>query len=172
MDDKRGYRWSCAGIGREGPSPRVRIAASKGASFEACEDAKRGKLWLKEPVGDVQPANGSTQRRKIDRAGRLFGLAPNLSSAPASAIRRVLDLPGVTHEKARRDYGAAVGLRERGEAIVSLLAQLPKDNELWPRLLQAGFVSGLWGQPWLLEPRSNRRLSPSSKISLSSQHPP
>jgi hypothetical protein len=123
-------------------------------------------------VGEIQPANRSTQRRKIDRAGRLLGLAPNLSSAQAATIRGVLDLPGVTHEKARRGYGAAGGLRERGEAILSLLAQLPKDDALWPRLLQTGFVSGLWGQPWLWEPRSNRRLSPHSKISWASQHPP
>lgn len=123
-------------------------------------------------MGEIQPANFSTQRRRLDRAGRLLGLAADLSTAQVATIRGILDVPGVTHEKARHDYGAARGLCERGEAIVSLLAQLPKNDELWPRLVQAGFVSGLWGQPWLWDPRSNRRLSPHSKISWASQHPP
>lgn len=146
--------------------------ASKGASFEACEEAKRGRLWQQEPVGEVQPANRSTQRRKLDRAGRLLGLAATLCSAQAETIRGVLALPGVTHEKARRAYGAAGGLRARAEAIVSILRQLPHNDELWARLLQAGYASAVWGQPWLWEPRSNRRLSPHRKISWASQHPP
>jgi hypothetical protein len=170
MADRHGYRWIWAAVGRG--SLRSRTAASKGASFAACEDAKSKRLWLKEPLGEVQPGNSSTQRRKIERAGCLLGLSVKLSSAQAERIRETLDLPGLKHEKARREYGTARGLHERGEAIVSVLGQLRRDDELWARLLQAGLVSGLWGQPWLWEPRLNHRLSPRSKISWASQHPP
>jgi hypothetical protein len=135
-------------------------------------DAKEGKLWLKDPLGEVQPGTESTQRRKIERAGLVLGLSAKVSSTQAEGIRGILDFSGLEHEKARRDYGMARGRRQRGEAVESILRQLQMTDGFWARLLEAGYVSGLWGQPWVWEARTNRRLSAHSAIGLLSRPPP
>jgi len=142
-------------------------------SFEAAVDASTGRLWLKEPLGECQPANYSTQHRRVERAGGVLGLAARVSEPEAEQIRELLGIDGVEHDQARRMYIAAHGLHQRGEAVQSVLQRLPVDDDgLWVRLLGAGFVAGLWGTPWLWQPQLNRRLSPLSRIVRAGQHPP
>lgn len=139
-------------------------------SFEAAVDASNGRLWLKEPLGERQPANYATQRRRVERAGGVLGLAARVSEP--EQICDLLGVDGVEHDQARRMYIASHGLRQRGEAVRSVLGQLPLDDDLWVRLLGAGFVAGVWGTPWFWQPQLNRRFSPLSRIVRASQHPP
>ena len=135
-------------------------------------DASQGRLWLKEPVGERQPANYATQRRRIERAGRILGLAARVCEPEAEQIRELLGVEGVEHDQARRMYIAAHGLRQRGEAVESVLRRLEVNDGLWVRLLGAGFVAGVWATAWFWQPQLNRRLSPLSRIVRASQHPP
>ncbi len=135
-------------------------------------DASQGRLWLKEPVGERQPANYATQRRRIERAGRILGLAARVCEPEAEQIRELLGVEGVEHDQARRMNIAAHGLRQRGEAVESVLRRLEVNDGLWVRLLGAGFVAGVWATAWFWQPQLNRRLSPLSRIVRASQHPP
>ena len=135
-------------------------------------EASQGTIWLKEPLGECQPANYTTQRRRVERSGRVLGLAPGVCEPEAEQIRELLGVEGVEHDQARRMYIAAPGLRQRGEAVESVLGRLAVNDELWVRLLGAGFLAGLWATPWLWQPQLNRRLSPLSRIVRASQHPP
>ena len=135
-------------------------------------EASRGQLWLKEPLGECQPATYSTQRRRVERAGRVLGLASGVCEPEAEQIRELLGVDGVEHDQARRVNIAAHGLRQRGEAVQSVLRRLPVDDDLWVRLLGAGFVAGVWATSWLWQPQLNRRLSPLSRIVRAGRHPP
>ncbi len=135
-------------------------------------DASQGKLWLKEPLGERQPANYVTQRRRVERAGRVLGLAAGVCEPEAEQIRELLGVDGVEHDQARRMYIAAPGLRQCGEAVESVLRRLAVNDELWVRLLGAGFVAGVWATPWFWQPQLNRRQSPLSRVVRASQHPP
>ena len=141
-------------------------------SFEAAVEASNGRLWLKEPLGECQPANYTTQRRRVERAGRVLGLAAGVCASEAEQISELLGVDGVEHDQARRRYIAADGLRQRGEAVHSVVRRLAVNDGLWVRLLGAGFVAGVWATPWLWQPQANRRLSPLSRIVRASQHPP
>lgn len=141
-------------------------------SFEAAVDASNKRLWLKEPLGECQPANYTTQRQRVERAGGVLGLAARVSEPEAEQIRELLGIDGVEHDQARRMYIAARGLHQRGEAVHSVLQRLPVNEGLWVRLLGAGFVGGVWATPWLWQPRLNRRLSPLSRIVRAGRHPP
>ncbi len=135
-------------------------------------DASKGRLWLKEPLGERQPANYVTQRRRVERAGRVLGLAAGVREPAAEQIRELLGVDGVEHDQARRMYISAPGLRQRGEAVQSVLSRLAVNDELWVRLLGAGFVAGVWATPWIWQPQLNRRQSPLSHVVRASQHPP
>jgi len=67
----------------------------------------------------------------------------------------LLDLEGLEHAAARRQYLAAGGPRQRGEAVVSVLVAL--DPGRYERLLAAGHRARLWGRPWWIEPATGRR---------------
>jgi hypothetical protein len=70
-------------------------------------------------------------------------------------VAELLDLDGLEHGRARALYRGARGPRERGEAVVSVLVALaPERSE---RLLATGHRSGLWGQPWRIDPVTGRR---------------
>ena len=141
-------------------------------SFEAAVDASKGTLWLKEPLGECQPANYTTQRRRVERAGCVLGLAARIGESKAEQICELLGVDGVEHDRARRMYIAAPGLRQRGEAVHSVVRRLAVNDGLWVRLLGAGFVAGVWATPWIWQPQLNRRLSPLSRIVRAGQHPP
>ncbi len=101
-----------------------------------------------------------------------FGIGRQDFGAGGGADPRALGIDGVEHDQARRMYIAAHGLHQRGEAVLSVLQRLPMNDELWVRLLGAGFVAGVWSTPWLWQPQLNRRLSPLSRIVRAGRHPP
>jgi hypothetical protein len=178
-------RWRCAGVrSTRGPSrsirratPRMRGSGSRrsprgarwwgrslrrscggGVFYEAALDAARDREWAR----DLLPGEGSgplyaTQQRHLRRSAELLGLAG--SQRLAGEVAELLDLDGLEHSRARALYRSASGLRQRGEAVVSvLLALAPARSE---HLVAAGHRVGLWGRPWRIDPRTGRRRPPS-----------
>lgn len=119
--------------------------------------AAEGKLWLREAVhgDDVEPRY-ATQKRWTARAGQLLGLVGD--EASAAGVRGALDLAGLDHEEARRDFAVAATLSERGTVIMSMLDRLVVNEALWGRLLLAGLLSGAWAQPFLWDATISRRV--------------
>lgn len=108
------------------------------------------------------PGEGSgplyaTQQRHLALSGALLGLAGG--ERLAGEVAELLDLDGLEHGRARVLYRNASGLRQRGEAVVSVLVAL--DPGRYERLLAAGHRALLWGRPWWIDPATGRRRPPS-----------
>ncbi len=101
-----------------------------------------------------------TQRRWIERCGLWLGLAAVQSQRLAQAVARSLGLAGLDHTEARQQFARAGGLQGRGRVVVTALEALALDATLWSRLLAAGYLSGLWGRPYLWEPATGQRILP------------
>jgi hypothetical protein len=115
-------------------------------------------------MGEVTPGNRRSQRQWMARSACLLGMIDALNPSQAEAIAEELELAGLKHREARQQFIRAATLRQRGQAIVSVLALWPSDDHRFERLLAAGMRSGCWSQAWLVHPRINRRLSPMSRV--------
>lgn len=130
--------------------------------------ASQGDLWLREAVqGDEVEPRYATQRRWTEQAGLLLGLVAD--ATVASGVREALDVEGLDHERARRISLRASTMAERGTAVVSVLDRLVMNEALWGRLLHAGYLSGVWAQPFLWDPRISRRVFPRPGTAVSSR---
>jgi hypothetical protein len=99
------------------------------------------------------PGLAATQRRHLGLSGDLLGLGGERRQA--ERIRDVLDLRGLEHQQAREQWHAVSTRRERGPIVVGVLRSL--DPSRADRLLAAGFLAGLWGRPWRIDPETGRR---------------
>jgi hypothetical protein len=118
--------------------------------FEASAAAS-GPRWHRE-LGRAD----AVQRRQTAKAGSILGLSPDIDRTVAERICGALSLPGLDHDKARRDYAAARGHLDRARAIVPLLQLLVVDGSFCARILRAGFLAGVWGRPLVLEVHTKR----------------
>jgi len=150
------------------------LLAGKGAGFEAALDAASGRLWPREPIGEnPHPGNYASQRRWIERDGRLLGLSSAVPRRVSEAIGEVLGVPGLQYRVARQYFMQAVNCRDRGRAVVSVLAELDLDDDgLFARFLAAGCRSGSWNRAWLFDVSRNRRISPFSAAHWAIRPPP
>lgn len=136
-------------------------------------DAASGERWLHEPVlGDPVAPRYATQRRWLERAGRILGLSASVEERLSERIAEELDLMGLEHQGARQRFVGARRLQERGAAVVSVLSQVGLAPGLWQRLLAAGYLGGAWARPWLWSPQVGRRLSPWSRVARAVRGPP
>ncbi len=141
--------------------------------FVAALDAAAGERWLHEPVlGDPVAPRYATQRRWLERAGRILGLSRAVETRQSERIAEELDLTGLEHQSARRCFLAARSLQQRGAAVASELSQLALSPGLWLRLLASGFLGGAWAYPWLFSPQVGRRLSLFSSAGRAARGPP
>jgi hypothetical protein len=126
-----------------------------------------------EPVvGDGEGPRYQTQRRWLERGGRLLGLSGAVEERTAEQIAAELDLGALEHRSARDRFLAGRSLQQRGAAVVALLGEVALDGALWPRLLAAGYLGGAWARPWLGSPQVGRRLSPLSRVGRTVRGPP
>jgi hypothetical protein len=127
--------------------------------FEAAAQAAEGEVGVRDAGFDEGPSKPrhSTQRRRVHVAARLLGLATG-DERRADSVAQALDLPGLDHRQARGRFAVAATLRERGLVILSVLERMPLSGGLERRLLCAGFLVGLWGQPALWNARTSRRV--------------
>ena len=143
------------------------------AGFEAAVDGAEGLLWLREGMGEkAQPGGYGTQRRWIERSARVLGLSEAIKPPVVEEIVEQLGVSGLEHREARDRYGRALGLVERGKAMVSVLNLIHFGDDLCARLMAAGTLSGWWGKVVFWDPRLHRRLSPLSRVGRASRSPP
>jgi hypothetical protein len=117
--------------------------------FEAPVALAAGPAWQRD-LGRTDPV----QRRHSEIAARIFGLNPAIESITVERIRGVLDLTGIAHEKARRDFAGALNSARRAASLLPLLAAVVLDGGVCARILSAGFLTGLWGRPVLFDART------------------
>ncbi len=123
-------------------------------------------------LGDPVAPRYATQRRWLERAGRILGLSAAVEGRLSERIAEELDLMGLEHQPARQCFVGARRLQERGAAVVSVLSQVTLDAAVWQRLLTAGYLGGAWGRPWVWSPQVGRRLSPWSRVARAVRGPP
>ena len=117
--------------------------------FEAPVALAVGPAWQRE-LGRTDRLQG----RHTEVAAKILGLSRDLDPAMVERIRGILDLAGLDHEKARRDFASARDCARRAAALVPLLDLVVLDDGLCGRVLSAGFQAGLWGRPLLFDVRT------------------
>lgn len=134
----------------------VRSAVFEGTLFAAALDAAQGCAWERsipawsdaELDPTLQVSGGwSTQQRRLCLALRILGLDGDVPAAPQHAIATALHVDTLELRDAARAIDASPGYRTRGQAVQAVVEARPVEQQL-PRLLVAGHLAGLWGQPW------------------------
>ena len=137
--------------GRGDADKKVSEPAWQKTLFAAVLDAFRGESWSREsPAHDLRRRR--TQRRHIALSAMLVGLAVELDEAIAQRIADCLGIAYLMLSDLRSAYRTALTYQGKGAAIVSALELIPVDRTLGDRLLQAGFIGGLWGRPERWDP--------------------
>lgn len=129
----------------EGP---VALPSFSGTVFGAAIDAAAGLAWPRQHP--ARPAHWRTQGRRLVRGARLIGIAPTTADNEGrhrEQMARHLGVPTLVLIEQARQWTRARGYRERGAAIASVLAEMEASRRVSDRLMCAGTLGGLWGQP-------------------------
>jgi len=141
------------------PYGRARVAPAEArgpdrwrpTQFAAALSAARGEpAWSRKPDGKP---GWRTQRRHIARAAGMLGL-----TCPCRQAERVAGVLGagvLAHARARAQYAAAAGFRQRAQAVVGVLDALAPGGTL-ERVLAAGHAAGTLPEPWIWTRRGMR----------------
>jgi hypothetical protein len=122
-------------------------------------EAAAGNAWPRETVWDDRGKPVlRTQRRWLEQGAALLGLSQPLELS--ELIRDALRLPGLDHRESGSALASGRTLVERGAAVTRTLAVVSLNDQLWPRLLTAGHLAGLWGPPSIWRAGRVERLFP------------
>jgi hypothetical protein len=132
-----------------------------GTVFGAAVDAAAGQAWPRKPP--TLPAHWRTQGRRLARGARLIGIGPPTADdglRHREQMARRLGVPTLVVVGQALRWKEARGYRERGAAILLVLAEMEASRAISDRLMSAGEVEGLWGRPSRWDPggRVLRRL--------------
>ena len=133
--------------------------------FEASVAIATGQAWQRD-----RERTDPLQRRHGEIAAGILGLSPDIESITVERIRGVLELPGLDHEKARRDFVTARDSAQRVAALMPLLDAVVLDGGVCARILSAGFLAGLWGRPALLDARTATVFQSPGMVPASASH--
>ena len=126
-----------------------------GTVFEASLDAARGSPWLRVSPGGSDRWWG-TQRQYLSIAMHLCGVAPAMSLTLRELVAAALQIK----QLACLDGSAAIadqpGYQNRGQAIRTVLEQLPSGPCAIERLSVSGHLIGFWGTPYVWDPKTSR----------------
>lgn len=136
----------------EGIAEVRRVERFRSTVLRAALDAALGRFWDAEACGYVEPRR-FTQVRRLGRAIGWLGLAGDLSVDERH--RRATSL-GIETFVLSEASGSLDRWRDRGEAVVRVLEHLSEGACLLDRLLEAGFLAGLWGRPFQWDPATGR----------------
>ena len=114
--------------------------------FGAAQGAEQEKGWLSEQNWwRTSTACRRTQGRRLELAGRLTGVSPELEDREREQIATQLGAATMTVRSGARSWGRS--WQSGGVAIVAVLAAVPVSATLGDRMGAAGAVSDLWGPP-------------------------
>ena len=115
--------------------------------FGAAQDAAQGQIWPSEQSWwqRLDPRRRRTQGRRLEMAGRLTGVSPELDERERELIATRLGVATMTVISGARRWGRS--WQSRGAAIMALLVALACSATLGDRMGAAGAVSDLWGPP-------------------------
>ena len=115
--------------------------------FGAAQDAEQEKGWPSELHwwrSSGTPCR-RTQQRRLELAGRLTGVSPELEEREREQIATRLGVATMTVLSGARSWERS--WQSRGAAIVAVLGALAVSATLGDRMAAAGAVSDLWGPP-------------------------
>lgn len=115
--------------------------------FGAAQDAQQGKGWASEQNWWRRSSTSCrrTQGRRLETAGRLTGVSPELEERERELIATRLGVATMTVLSGARSWRRS--WKKRGAAIVAVLVALVCSATLGDRMGAAGAVSDLWGPP-------------------------
>lgn len=120
--------------------------------LRASLDAAEGRFWDPEALGYREPRR-TTQLRYVERALDCLGLAGHLETEVQHRRASALGIDTLLLVEAS---ASLEGWQDRGRAIARVLSILPEGPCLLERLLEAGFLAGLWGVPYWWEEETRR----------------
>jgi hypothetical protein len=127
--------------------------------FGAAIDAAEGQRWsAHSPADDARRRR--TQGCRLELAGTLLGVHPDLEARPREWIATRLRVPTMTLRSAAGRW--ATRWPARGTAVLAVLHALPLDQSLLDRLLAAGAITGLWPSPQRWDPLRRTWVRPPS----------
>lgn len=114
--------------------------------FGAALDAEQGQSWPSEQQWwqDSDTPGRRTQGRRVELAGRLTGVHPQLAESARERIATRLGVATMVLIAGARAWGR--GWRTRSAALLGVLNAMAHDASLMERLPAAGAVSDLWGR--------------------------
>lgn len=138
----------------------------RGTQFDAALDAAQGKQWQ----GRSTPSF-TTQVNHIQRIAVMLGLEPDLSDDERLSIAQTLPLSTLFLQAGADCFRNNPGLEEAGQAICTILKELPDTTLSFERLAEAGFQTGLWPAPFFVDP-NHKNLHPSAFQQFRIRAPP
>ena len=145
-----------------GPLLRDRATGSpvwEATLLGAAVDAAAGQRWPAHSPADDERRR-RTQGCRLDLAGKLFGVHPDLDARTRERIATRLQVPTLRLRDAAGDW--ATSWQARGGAILAVLPSLPVDASLLDRVLTAGAVTALWPTPQRWDPGRGTWVRPRS----------
>jgi hypothetical protein len=127
------------------------LDAFEGTLFQAALDGERRKAWARDSLDGVPDRWWSTQRRHLDLAQRLLGIARDIGARLRERIAGVLSLDYLflrDQSRAEKD-----GYHARASAVCGVLRRLKRSATAALRLLFSGRLIGHWGAPRHWDPR-------------------
>ena len=145
--------------------------------FDAPTDAAVGQRWAAHSPSD-DARRRRTQGCRLELAGQLLGVHPELNARPRERIATHLRVPTMTLRTAADQW--ATSWMARGAACLAVLRALPVDESLLDRILAAGAITDAWPpfQRWdpvrhtWVRCRSRRRDRPVASAPHSRAPPP
>jgi hypothetical protein len=116
--------------------------------FGAAIDAAAGRAWPR--AHPARPAHWRTQGRRLVRGAQLIGIAPTTLDDEVrhrEQMARHLGVPTLLLVEQACRWNKARGYRARGAAIALVIAEMEASRRISDRLMRAGALGGLWGQP-------------------------
>lgn len=130
------------------------VDRSSSTLFEAAVDAAAGIAWSRTAAGG-STRWWSTQRRRLRRAISLCGLGLHHGERTREQFAQTLGVDGlVLAEQARAVSAKGVGYVGQGKAVMEVLLELGESQRADHRLLNAGYVAGVWGRPAWWDPKT------------------
>jgi hypothetical protein len=140
---------ACAGTAARRKTGRSWQPLWETTLFGAAIDAADSRLWPSDSPSE-DDRRRRTQGRRLEWAGHLLGVHPDVASGTQEQIASRLQVPTLTIRTAAQHWRSS--WTTRGEAVLRVLHTLPVDGGLLDRMLRAGRAAKYWDAPCRWDP--------------------